>query len=108
MSLTKMAEICEKQGEQENLKMAGDLYNRSLTIQSELAEELKSIQSYTDLIIGLCHVACHPMTEPDVSRQYLEQILSISERLYRQTQSPRYRQFIELAKTMLAGLQPYL
>lgn len=108
VSLTKMAEICEKQGEQENLKMAGDLYNRSLTIQSELAEELKSIQSYTDLIIGLYHVACHPMTEPDVSRQYLEQILSISERLYRQTQSPRYIQFIEFAKTMLAGLQPYL
>lgn len=108
VSWTKMAEICEKQGGQEDLKLAWELYNRSLIIQSELAEKQKSIQSYTDQIIGLYHVACHPMTEPGVSRQYLEQMCSISEMLYRQTQSPRYRQFIEIAKAMLAELQPYL
>ena len=61
-----MAEICEKQGGQEDLKLAWELYNRSLIIQSELAEKQKSIQSYTDQIIGLYHVACHPMTEPGV------------------------------------------
>ena len=78
VSWTKMAEICEKQGGQEDLKLAWELYNRSLIIQSELAEKQKSIQSYTDQIIGLYHVACHPMTEPGVSRQYLERMCSIS------------------------------
>lgn len=103
-----MAGICIKIGDQENLLLAWELCNISLKIQWELAEQQGSIQNYTDLAVSLRQAAEHPMTGPVLKKQYLEQMLSISEMLYRQTQSPRHRQFIEIAKAMLAQLQPHL
>lgn len=99
-----MANICMMMGGEENLLLSRELCTKSLKIQKELAEQQKSSQSYTDLAAGLCMAAGHPMTSPDLKKQYLEQMLSISEKLYRQTQSPIHRQFIEIAKAMLSQL----
>lgn len=107
VSWTKMADICIKIGGRDNLLLSRDLYNRSLRIQRDLAARQKSIQSYTDLAVGLFRMADHPMTSPELKKQYLEQMFFVSEMLYRKTQSPRYGQFVELAKSMLEELQSH-
>ena len=73
------------------------MYGKCLKIREELAESLGTIQSYDDLLVILYKAAVCPGTKSCIKKQYLERMLSISERLYQNTESERYRQFIATA-----------
>ncbi len=90
-------------GGRENLRRALELHKKTLELTEALARELNTVSAYEDLAVSYYMLGVHPAVGPEDRRNYLKQLLELSERLYQQTRSERHQNFIAVAKKSLGA-----